>query len=253
MSRTNKVLTDIQDAYGHLISDYHNGRENVEVVEREDGFIDTSRLGPLNYFAEYEDWAEHQKCAMAYARGRVLDIGCGAGRHSIYLQKRGHDVLGTDNSPLAIQTCQRRGLKNTVVTSITQLSRKIGTFDTILMMGHNFGLAGSYKRAKWLLRRFATMTTDTAKIIAETMDPYQTTEPRHLAYHQFNRERGRMSGQLRLRVRYKQYATPWFDYLFVSKEEMQDILNSTAWCVESYIDASNTPTYVAILSKRVHS
>ena len=45
MSRSNKVLTDIQDAYGHLISDYHNGQENVEVVEREDGFITTSRLG----------------------------------------------------------------------------------------------------------------------------------------------------------------------------------------------------------------
>ena len=244
------MLNDNQDAYGHLLLDYHNGQENVEIIEREDGFIDTSRLGPLNYFAEYDDWAEHQKIAMAYATGRVLDIGCGAGRHALYLQGQGLDVLGTDNSPLAIQTCQHRGLKNTIVTSITQLNSKIGTFDTILMMGHNFGLVGNYKRAKWLLKRFAAMTTDTAKIIAETMDPYQTTEPGHLAYHQFNRDRGRMSGQLRLRIRYRQYITPWFDYLFVSKAEMEDILNGTAWQVECYIDAANTPTYVAILTKR---
>ena len=199
------------------------------------------------------DWAEHQKGAMVYTTGRVLDIGCGAGRHSIYLQEQGHDVLGTDNSPLAIQICQRRGLKNAVVTSITKLNSKIGTFDTILMMGHNFGLVGNYKRAKWLLRRFAAMTTDTAKIIAETMDPYQTTELGHLAYHQFNRERGRMSGQLKLRVRYKQYATPWFDYLFVSKAEIVDILNGTPWRVERYIDAANTPSYVAILTKHIHT
>jgi len=86
MSRIVKVLKDNQDAYGHLLSDYHNGRENVEIVEREDGFIDTLRLGPLNYFAEYADWAEHQKLAMTYATGRVLDIGCGAGRHAIHLQ-----------------------------------------------------------------------------------------------------------------------------------------------------------------------
>ena len=182
MSRNSKMLTDIQDAYGHLLSDYHNGQENVEIVEREDGFIDVSRLGPFNYFAEYEDWAEHQRLAIAHATGRVLDIGCGVGRHCLYLQEQGHDVLGTDISPLAIQTCQSRGLKNAVVAPITQLSSKIGTFDTILMMGHNFGLVGSYKRAKWLLKRFAAMTTDTAKIIAETMDPYQTTEPGHLAY-----------------------------------------------------------------------
>ena len=247
------MLTDNQDAYGHLLSDYHNGRENVEIVEREDGFIDTSRLGPLNYFAEYEDWAEHQRLAIQYATGRVLDIGCGAGRHCLYLQEQGHAVLGTDNSPLAIQTCRSRGLKNAKVIPITQLSSKTGTFDTILMMGHNFGLVGNYKRAKWLLRRFVSMTSDTAKIIAETMDPYQTTEPGHLAYHQFNRDRGRMSGQLRLRIRYRHHTTPWFDYLFVSKREIEDILEGTPWQVEHYIDAANTPTYVAILAKHVHS
>ena len=250
MSRKSKVLTDTQDAYGHLISDRHNGRDNVEVVEREDGFIDTNRLGPRNYFADYADWAEHQKGTMAYATGRVLDLGCGAGRHSLYLQEQGHDALGTDNSPLAIETCQRRGLKHAVVTSITQLDSKIGTFDTILMMGHNFGLAGNYKRAKWLLRRFAAMTSGTAKIIAETMDPYETTDPGHLTYHQFNRDRGRMSGQLKLRVRYKKYATPWFDYLFVSQAEIEDILNGTPWQVEHYINPADTPTYVAILTKR---
>ncbi|MDE0553908.1 MAG: class I SAM-dependent methyltransferase [Candidatus Poribacteria bacterium] len=253
MSRSDKVLTDNQDAYGQLLSDYHDGRENVEIVEREDGFIDTSRLGPRDYFAAYKDWAEHQRLAMEHAAGRVLDIGCGAGRHCLYLQKRGHDVLGTDISPLAIQTCQRRGIKNTLVTPVTQLSSKIGVFDTILMMGHNFGLTGSYKRAKWLLGRFAAMTTDTAKIIAETLDPYQTQEPCHLAYHQFNRDRGRMAGQLRLRIRYRQYMTPWFDYLFVSKVEMEDILNGTAWRAERYIDSANTPTYVAILMKRSRS
>ena len=247
------MLNDTQDAYGHLLLDYHNGRENVEIVEREDGFIDISRFGPLNYFAEYEDWAEHQKLAMAYATGRVLDIGCGAGRHCLYLQEQGHDVLGTDISPLAIQTCQHRGLKNGLVLPVTQVSSKIGTFGTILMMGHNFGLVGSYKRAKWLLRRFAAMTTDTAKIIAETLNPYQTEEPCHLAYHQFNRDHGRMSGQLRLRIRYRQYITPWFDYLFVSKPEMEDILDGTSWRVERYIDAANTPTYVAILTKRIHT
>ena len=62
-----------------------------------------------------------------------------------------------------------------------------------------------------------------------------------------------MSGQLRLRIRYRQYTTPWFDYLFVSKAEMEDILDGTAWRTERYINAANTPTYVAILSKRVYS
>jgi len=244
------VLTDKQDAFGHLLTDYHNGEQSVEIVEREDGYIDISRLGPLAYFAKYPEWAEHQKLAMKYATGRVLDIGCGAGRHSLHLQEQGCDVLATDISPLATQLCQHRGLKNAAVVPITQLNSKLGVFNTIIMMGHNFGLVGSFKRSRWLLKRFAAMTSEDGKIIAETMDPYQTENPAHLAYHQYNRERGRMSGQLRLRIRYKQYATPWFDYLFVSKSELEDILVGTNWTIERYID-SGKPTYVAILKKRV--
>jgi RNA polymerase sigma factor (sigma-70 family) len=255
ISRRNKMLIDILDVHGHMFSDYHNGQEDVEVVEREDGLIDTSSesngLGPRDYFAEYEDWAEHQKCAIEHVRGRVLDVGCAAGRHALYLQEQGHDVLGVDNSSLAIETCQRRGLKNTRVMPTARLSSGTGIFDTILLIGRNFGFVGSSINARSLLNRFAAMTSDTGKIIFETLDPYQTADPRHLSYHQFNQDHGRMGGQLRLRVHYREYTSQWFDYLFVSKAEIEDILSGTAWQVEDYIDLANTPTYVAILSKRL--
>ena len=58
---------------------------------------------------------------------------------------------------------------------------------------------------------------------------------------------------MRLRIRYRQYTTPWFDYLFVSKPEMENILEGTAWQVERYINATNTPTYIALLTKRLCS
>ena len=243
------MLTDNQDAYGHLIADYYDGKEDaLEIVEREDGFITASPVHPQIYFAEYPDWPEHQQRAMAYAAGRILDIGSGAGRHALYLQERGYEVLGIDNSPMAIQLCSRRGLKHAQVMPITRISSNLGPFDTLLMMGSNFGLCGSFKRARWLLKRFATLTTDTATIIAETRDPYLTPDPSHLAYHQWNRERDRMGGQIRIRVRYRHYATPWFDYLFVSKPELEEILHGTGWRVDGYLDA-NTSVYVAILKK----
>ena len=253
ISRRPKMLIDILDAHGQMFSDYNNGQENVEIVEREDGLIDknseSNGLGPRDYFAEYEDWAEHQKLAMEHATGRILDIGCAAGQHALYLQEQGHGVLGIDNSSLAIETCQRRGLKNAQVMPVAGLSPETGIFDTILMMGRNFGFVGNSIRTRSLLGRFAAMTSDSAKIIVETLDPYQTADPCHLAYHQFNRDHGRMSGQLRLRVHYREYTTQWFDYLFVSKAELEDILEETAWQVEGYIDSANTPTYVAILGR----
>jgi hypothetical protein len=81
------------------------------------------------------------------------------------------------------------------------------------------------------------------------MDVYQTGVPEHLSYQERNRKRGRMSGQIRLRARYRTYATPWFDYLMVSKEEMVDILDNTDWRITKFID-SDSPMYVAIIDKR---
>lgn len=92
------------------------------------------------------------------------------------------------------------------------------------------------------------MTTDKACIIAQTLDPYDTKNHDHLEYHRFNRARGRMSGQIRLRVRYKKYVTDWFDYLLVSKDEMHEILDGTGWKAMSFID-SEGPLYIAIIEK----
>jgi len=237
-----------QDAFGQAMYDYLQGKGGAEITERDDGYFNASG-GPALYLSEYKDWPVCQKEALRYAKGKVLDIGCGAGRHCLYLQKKGLDVLGIDNSPLAIKVCKLRGLRKTKVMSITQVSAKLGQFETILMLGNNFGLLTNPKRAKRLLKRFYIMTTPRARIIAESWDPYQTDDPIHLAYHKLNKSRGRMAGQVRIRIRHKKYVTSWFDYLLASKDEMQQILTGTGWKVKRFIDAK-AGQYIAIIGKQ---
>jgi 2-polyprenyl-3-methyl-5-hydroxy-6-metoxy-1,4-benzoquinol methylase len=164
------------------------------------------------------------------------------------LQKHGHEVVGIDASPLAIKVCRQRGVKDVRVLPITQVSRALGRFDTILMMGNNFGLFGSRLRARWLLRRLHALTSPGARIVAESINVYQTKDPDHLRYQRFNRRRGRMSGQLRLRVRYRRYYTPWFNYLIVSPQEMKAILTGTGWRVKRFLKSAGF-LYVAVLEK----
>lgn len=242
------MLKDSQDAYGHQLYDFFKGREVIEVVERDDGYIDPSGSLPRAYLSEYKDWPSHERKAMRYATGRILDIGSGGGRCSLYLQKKGFEVVGIDNSPLAVKVCKLRGLKNVQVMSITDTGPQLGQFDTILMIGNNFGLFGGFERARTLLRRFHRFTSKKALIVAETNDPYKTSEPFHLDYHRLSRKRGRMPGQLKIRVRYKRYVTPWFDYLIVSKKEMEKILRGTGWRVKSFIDSTGS-VYIAIIEK----
>jgi predicted RNA methylase len=237
-----------RDAFGHMLLDQFNGQKAVEIIEREDGLILASMEGK-RYFSEYPDWDPVEQDAMRWlVPGRLLDLGCGAGRVALYLQDHGHEVVGIDVSPLAIDVCQRRGLKDARLLSITQVGRELGVFDTILMMGNNWGLMGNRKRARWLLRKFSAITAPGARIIAASNDIYQTESPYHLAYEAYNRERGRMSGQIRMRVRYLVYRSDWSDYLMVSRDEMQSILEGTGWQVVKFLDSSG-PAYVGILEK----
>ena len=246
-----RVMKPEEDAYGQEMWAYYKGGQSFEIIERDDGYIHVSNTGPKLYFSEYEDWSLREKRAMKFVKGRVLDIGCGAGRHSLYLQKKGFDVLGIDNSPLAIKICKLRGVKKAKVMSIEDINFKPNCFDTLIMMGSNFGLFGSFKKARRLLKWLHKMTSENALIIAETDDPYKTVNPAHLEYHEFNKKRGRMSGQARIRIRSGKYATKWYDYLMVSKKELEEILRGTGWKVKEFIDSidSEDPEYIAITEK----
>ncbi len=238
------------DAYGKAVFDFYKDGEGFEIVERDDGYFDLSK-GPPFYFSKYKKWPHHEKEAIKYVKGRVLDVGCGAGRHAIYLQKKGHDVVGIDNSLLAIKVCKLRGLKKARVMSITEVNKfKQNSFDTIIMMGNNFGLFGNFKRAKKLLKKFHKITSNNALIIAESRDPYKTKRLEHLEYQRFCRKNGRTGGQIRMRIRYKKYVTPWFDYLLVSKKEMENILKNTGWKIKKTIKFNlDSSIYIAIIEK----
>jgi SAM-dependent methyltransferase len=237
-----------KDAYGQEVWAFFQKKKSYEIVERDDGLIDLTE-GPAAYFAEFKDWPKIQKQAIKFAKGKVLDIGAGAGRVSLYLQKQGFDVTAIDNSPLAIEVCKKRGVKHARILPIEKISVfKPSTFDTIIMFGNNFGLFGSFKKAKTLLKKLHRITSPSALIIAESTDPYKTDDPAHLAYHKFNKKRGRMPGQLRIRIRFRNYISDWFDYLLVSKDEMKKILKDTGWRIKKFIDSDNS-TYCAIIEK----
>lgn len=238
------------DAYGEqLLEQYHSQTPSAELIERDDGCIDFGSEAGL-YFTEYEKWSPGEREAIALAAGRILDIGCGAGRHALYLQEKGFDVTGIDNSSGAIEVCRARGLKKAFVRPIENVHEfPENYFDTILMFGNNFGLFGSPENAPAILEKFSRITAPAARIIAQTRNPYLTDDLAHLKYHEFNCRRGRLPGQLTLRVRYGETASDWFDYLFVSPEEMSEIFKDTGWQIERFI-LPEKANYFAVISKK---
>ena len=238
------------DAFGEqLWSYYKTGEPQFEVLERDDGFLRVGTACPRLYFSSYDEWDALDRRALVHARGRVLDIGCAAGRHALHLQRKGYDVTGIDSSPLCIRVARSRGLKKARVLPIEEIGAlQPGAFETVLLMGNNFGLFGSLSKARRLLRRLQTITTEDATILACSADLRIRADGTDRAYMARNRRKGKLPGQLRIRVRFRDVIGHWFDFLFVSKRELQMILIGTGWEVRRFIQGKHG-AFAAILKK----
>lgn len=215
-------MNAMKDATGQAIWAAFNGKYGFEVVERDDGFI----IGGIiaQYFSEFKNWLPHEKKAIKYTKGKVLDIGCGAGKHSIYLQNKNFDVTAIDVSTLVIKVCKKRGLKKAKVLSINDISNFKTKFDTVLLLGNNWGILQNFKKAKKVLYDLSKITSDKAIIIAESSDPLKQLDAEQIKYQKQNLKKDKMPGQRRIRIRFRNYCSDWFDYLGVSKTEMEEIL-----------------------------
>jgi SAM-dependent methyltransferase len=249
----------IGDVFGEMIRDAYAVRTGVgprplaggrvprpviEVIERDDGLINGAPAD--HYLDDPAQWQPHDHRALRLCRGHVLDIGVGAGRTAVELQRRGMAVTGLDTSRGAIEVARRRGLRDTVLNTIDAYAVAGARYDRFLLLGNNLGLLESRQRAPIFLDALARLANPGARIIAQGTDPYGTTDPVHVAYHRRNREHGRLGGQLRLRLRYRMLATEWFDYLNCSVEELSALLDGTRWRLKS-IDDRDRPYYLAVM------
>jgi SAM-dependent methyltransferase len=204
------------------------------IVERDDGYLDGQDA--LSYFLPAEQWDALDHWLVDRAAGHALDVGAGAGRVALHLQNEGHAVTALDISPAACEVCRRRGVRTVVEGTVFELpeSPLDAQFDSVLMLGNNLGLLESRRHAPLLLGALATRTRPGAVILGRGRDPYATENPLHLRYHARNEVLGRMGGQVRIRIRYQDMATPYFDYLFTTADELHALLKGTAWTLEEY-------------------
>jgi SAM-dependent methyltransferase len=231
------------DAFGRLLLDHLEGTPDAhEIVERDDGFIETS-TGPQSYFAPVARWPAVERRALRSVRGRVLDVGCGAGRVALELQERGHEVVGIDVSPGAVEVARRLGVRDVRLRRFDQVDASLGHFGSTVMFGNNFGLFAGAVKGRRMLRRLHGLVD---RIVASANDPYATDDPAHLAYQERNRRRGRMGGQIRIRVRRREIASPWFDYLLASPDEVTELVDGTGWRVRRFVHGQGS-FYIAVL------
>ncbi|HEY6738148.1 MAG TPA: class I SAM-dependent methyltransferase, partial [Actinopolymorphaceae bacterium] len=199
------------------------------VIERDDGLV--TPHDPRIYLAPPQQWNRLERAACDRVMGRVLDVGCGAGRHGLFLQARGHAVTGIEPSPGAAAVARGRGLQDVHEIGVEDLGSWDRKYDTILMLGTCLGLLGSARKASTVLAALAHVASPGARVLGGNLDPYATKDAEHLEYLARNRARGRMPGQTRLRARFRRLVGGWTEMLWCSVEELRTLVASSPWRV----------------------
>ncbi len=225
---------------------YRTGKANLR-PEREDGYLGREDISW--YFTRYPQFPKYEKQALKFARGRVLDIGCGAGRHALYLQRRGWRVTAIDASPRIVELARIRGVKDArVANACHALPFDNGQFDTVILFGNNLGICGTVARFRRMLRELDRVTSPRARIIATTRQP-SVTNPKHRRYLRQNLARGRAIGQVRMRLTYKGKRGAWFDLLLLAPTDLMQIAAPAGWELRDVFAEDLERGYAVVMEK----
>lgn len=190
------------------------GRPATLGITRDDGYRDEL---PVELLVE-GSLGPHEDALLDWARGEVLDAGCGAGRVALALAEAGRHVTGLDISPALVELCRRRGLSQVRVGSVWDDLG--GPWDTILLLGNNLGIGGTPAGAGRLLAHLAAALLPGGAVLLSSIDVTRTSDPVHLRYHEANRRAGRSPGEVRIRLDYEGAESEWYDWLHLAPDEL---------------------------------
>jgi SAM-dependent methyltransferase len=235
--------SSVGDAFGQALLAHLHGEDGSHRIVRDDGY--THVADAARYFGGVDAWSQAEAAALEAAGGRVLDVGAGAGRVSLAVTEAGLEATAIDTSPGAVEVCRARGVSRAVVGSVDGLPT-VEPWDTVTLFGSNLGLMRDPVEAPRFLAEVRRRTVLDGLLLGSSRDPALTDDPAHLAYHRRNRARGRMIGQVTIRVEFGGLVTPWFDYLYVSPDDLARIVPDTGWDLVDTLDEGE-PFWVAVL------
>lgn len=162
------TLPEQEDPMGAAIRDYFRQGKSAQLKVLSSLFDDDEMPVP-HLFRSYHEMPPLEQRALDEARGKVLDVGAGAGCHALALQERGLDVTAVDISPLSCETMKERGVANVECVNIFN-QRFQERFDTLLLLMNGTGIAGKLSRLPQLLSRLKQLMNPGAQILIDSSD-----------------------------------------------------------------------------------
>lgn len=224
----------MKDLFGQAILDYQTQNAPEDLVT-ETNISEADEMSVAYLFRTYQDMPKIEKKALQLAKGKTLDVGCGAGSHSLYLQQKGFEVTGIDISPNAIKACQLRGVKDARVQHLLELENE--QFDTILLLMNGTGIFGTLAETSKYLQKLKSLLTPNGQILIDSSDIiYMFDQDEDGAYMV---PADGYYGELTFNVSYKGQTEDTFPWLYLDYNTLQNAAHANGLQCELLLEGNH--------------
>ncbi len=226
--------------FARALQNYHLGDTSAKFhLLRDDGF---EQKVPASVFFDDKNFPSIEDRAMNECRGRVLDVGGAAGRHSLELRRRGFFVTTLDILSEMEPIMRDRGLTDVVIGDV--LHDNISStfdqrFDTLLMLMNGIGMVGREHHLSTLLSRAEDLLATDGQIICDSIDVTVTKNPQHVLYREQNLAHGQHAGQQSFSVSCDGAESIQFDWLHIDFPTLSTICSKHGWQTEQILADSD--------------
>ncbi len=200
----------MKDILGKALLDYHQGKYSEDILTETN--ISEEDEMPLPYlFRSFSEMNSLEKKALKETKGRVLDVGCGAGIHAQYLQKKGFQVTAIDISEGAVEVCKERGMND--VRMIELLALENEKYDTILLLMNGTGIFKKLVHIAEYLAKLKSLLNPNGQVLIDSSDlryMYDTGDEGGIIV-----PADRYYGELEFTMSYKGEKSESFDWLYL--------------------------------------
>jgi len=209
----------MKDLFGKAILDYQTNNSPEDILT-ETSISEADEMSVAYLFRNYNEMPKLEQKALQLAKGKVLDVGCGAGSHALELQnERKLEVTAIDISENAVKACQLRGINNVKVANILDLDIE-NKFDTIILLMNGTGIFGTLNETAKYLQKLKSLLNEGGQILIDSSD---------LIYMFDQDEDGAYSipadgyyGELTFTVQYKGEMEETFPWLYLDYNTLQN-------------------------------
>lgn len=237
-------LKDDPDIFGKAITAYFESGDQEDIIVHSPDFDDD--VIPVPYlFRSYKEMPKLEQKALQLCRGRVLDVGCGAGSHALYLQEeRKLQVTAIDTSAGAIDICSKRGISDARNIAFEELSEE--KFDTILLLMNGTGIVGKMRFLDNFFQQLKKLLAEKGQVLIDSSDLIYLFEEDEDGGVWVDTSQG-YYGELTYRLSYKGETSKDFPWLYLDFDSLSLAASKNGFECEQVFEGAHFD-YLAKLS-----